>query len=414
MALNIKSLEGNELADGYSRTAVPQGRWADTWDLFKNSFFKLVLLNLAVLVTFVPGITLMWFRTAYIASRGAVYPFNAGILYPFYPDVRGLTESVFLSADYIFMSLLIAAGVIASVGISGAAYCVKKLILTHGQLAFKDFFHGIKVCYFKTLLPVTLFMTFLFLTYIVGDMMDLAFATDGNRAAAVTGYVFMILATVLAGMYCGWLFAVGVGYRVNFIGLLKNAGVLFIGTFIQTLFMAAFALIPVWFFMIGGIMRFISYILFIFFGFSFVLLCWLAFSQWAFDLYLAPNVKPAAEKKAAKNDAEKLDDADDEKRIARELLAAGRSELAARPLMPITSDKGIKNLGKTFTRADVSRCAEERVQLGADVSAYESAHLNDPVYAEYNRLFADREKALTDDKNGKKKSKKVSAANLLR
>jgi hypothetical protein len=39
--------------------------------------------------------------------------------------------------------------------------------------------------------------------------------------------------------------------------------------------------------------------------------------------------------------------------------------------------------------------------------------MSDPVYVEYNKLFADREKALkVDDKKGRKK--KVSSDNLLK
>ena len=46
---------------------------------------------------------------------------------------------------------------------------------------------------------------------------------------------------------------------------------------------------------------------------------------------------------------------------------------------------------------------------------FHEAHKHDPVYAEYNKLFAEREKALASpvDKKGKKK-KKISADNLLK
>ena len=57
---------------------------------------------------------------------------------------------------------------------------------------------------------------------------------------------------------------------------------------------------------------------------------------------------------------------------------------------------------------------KDRETLEAEVSAYENKHKNEPVYAEYNKLFAEREKALQPetDKKGKKK-KKISANNLL-
>ncbi len=67
----------------------------------------------------------------------------------------------------------------------------------------------------------------------------------------------------------------------------------------------------------------------------------------------------------------------------------------------------------TYTRADVSRVSDDKKKLAGEISAYEQEHKNDPVYAEYNKLFAEREKALqSDGKKGKKK--KVSSENLLR
>ena len=83
--------------------------------------------------------------------------------------------------------------------------------------------------------------------------------------------------------------------------------------------------------------------------------------------------------------------------------------------MPIAADAAVTGLGKTFTRKDISSVAADRQKLNSDVAAYENAHKNDTVYVEYNRLFAEREKALSDEpgKKGKKK-KKISAANLLK
>ena len=39
----------------------------------------------------------------------------------------------------------------------------------------------------------------------------------------ITAYVFIIIATVLVGIYCAWLFAVGLSYRLKFSKLIKNS-----------------------------------------------------------------------------------------------------------------------------------------------------------------------------------------------
>ncbi|MDE6585436.1 MAG: hypothetical protein K2K80_01990 [Clostridia bacterium] len=412
MALNVPNLEGNEIADDYTRQYVPKGRWSDTWGVFKSNFLKLVLINVFVLITFVPGIAIIFFRSMYISGLGLVYPFNSSILYPFYPEVAGLTERLTLSADLLFYALLIVAGFIASIGLSGATYSIRKLINTHGQFSVKGFFHGIKVCYFNTVLPVTFVTAFMFASLTIGDWMRVVSATGGNAAGAVTAYVFIIIATVLVCIYSAWLFAVGTSYRTSFSQLFKNSFVLMIGTPIQTIFMAGFSLIPVWFVMIGGFMQVIGFIIFILFGFSMILLCWNAFTQWTFDAYVNPNLKAAKEEGAKKNAEE--NQVDPQQR-ARELLAAGKSELIARPIMPVTDSGRFTSLGKTFTRNDLKAVNENREKLYSDVAAYEEAHKNDSVFVEYNKLFAEREKALQSetDKKGKKKNK-ISSDNLLK
>ncbi len=412
MALNVNSLEGNEIADDYLRKSVPQGRWSDTWYVFKSNFMKLVLINIFVLITFAPGIAVMIFRSAYIQMLGEVYPFNSSILFPFYGDVTGLAERLTLSADILFYAALIVAGFIASIGLSGATYSIRKLINTHGEFSIKSFFHGIKACYTNTVFPVTIFMLFLYASFLVGDWMKVISATGGNTAGAITAYVFIIIAVVIVGLYCAWMFAVGTGYRLKISQLFRNSFVLAIGTILQTVIMAGISLIPVWLFMIGGIVRMISYAVFIFIGFSFTILCWTAFTQWAFDSYVNPNLKAAQEEKKAARTQEEV--VEDEKQRARELLAAGKSELISRPIMPIAAETAVQALGKTFTRADIANVAAEKDKLSKDVSDYENEHKNETVYVEYNKLFAEREKALQTDTGKKGKKKKISSDNLLK
>ena len=118
MALNVNSLEGNEIADDYVRKAPTRGRWGETWDVLKANFVKLVLINIFVLITFLPGIGIMIYRSMYINGMGLQYPFNlAGLNYPAYTNINGLEEQIYLSADLLFFSLLIVAGFIASIGI---------------------------------------------------------------------------------------------------------------------------------------------------------------------------------------------------------------------------------------------------------------------------------------------------------
>ena len=193
------------------------------------------------------------------------------------------------------------------------------------------------------------FLTFYFACVIIGDWRDLTGAKGGSVAGATTAYVFIIIATVLVGVYCAWLIATGVSYKLKVGQLLKNAFVLMVGSPVQTVFFAGMSLIPVWIFVIGLSVSFIkifAYIIFIFIGFSFILLVWMSYTQWVFDLYVTPNLKKAEEEAKAKRTPEqvKADEIEESKRVAMELLASGRSELICKPILPIQSEPAIKPL----------------------------------------------------------------------
>ena len=417
MALKVSNLEGKEIADDFVRKATPTGRWGYTWSVFKSSFLKLLLLNIFVLITFAPGVAVIIIRNLYVTGvLGSAYQFNTSIIHVPVGDVTGLTEILILSADLRFYSLLIVAGFIASIGIAGATYCIRKLLMTNGQFSIKNFFHGIKVGYFSTVLPVTLFMIFFFAAKIVGDWKNVEYAMGGNKAGSMTAYVFAVIACVLVGIYSAWLYAVGTSYRVKFTQLFKNAFVMMIGTPLQTVIMAGFSLIPVWFFLIGGFMRMISYFVFILIGFSFIILCWISFSQWAFDLYITPNIKAAQEDANSKKTPKQLEaeKAEAERQAARELLAAGKSELASKPVMPIEGQSNVARTAVTFRRGDIVSADENRAKLKENILNYEKEHMNDPVYVEYNKMFQEREKALQDEPTKGKKKKKISSDNLLK
>lgn len=420
MAFKAEYFQGKEIADGYSRTSVPESRWADTWDVFKKSFSKMFLINLFMLITFSPAIGILFYRLYYINGiLGTSYPFNSSISFPFYPNMEGLVETVFFNADLVFYALLVASGIIAALGISGGAYCVKKMLQTHGAFSIKDFFHGIKTGYLKTVLPVILFLACFYCCIIARNYMNIAFATNGNKGGTVTLYVFAILFTVILGMYFAWLLSTGVSYRAKYTHIIKNSLSLFFSTIISTVFMAAFALLPVWIYLLGTalggipilgfLLKMAAYVILMLFGFSVILLCWMSYSQWVFDAHITPAVKVEKKKKARDEAAPEVKD---EKTIAMELLAAGKSDLASRPMMPVSATQKVKSLGESFTREDILRVQTVREKVYKDADDYEKAHLNDPVYAEYNKMFADREKALKTD--GKKKNKRVSAENLLK
>lgn len=418
MAIKLSGMEGNEFSQNeYARKEVSQGAWGNAWETLKGNLGKLVLLNFLLLVCCVPAIAVIWIRSSYLTGLGSAYPFNTSIVYPFYPDTIGLAESVKLSADIMFYGLLIATGFFIAIGLSGVIYCVRRMLVSSCDNIFKNFLHGIKIGYLNTALGVVFFLLFFYATKLIGSWMDYTIAIGGNAAGAITAYVFIIIATVLVGIYSAWLVSVGTTYKLKPLQLLKNSFVMVLANPIMTIFFAAFALLPVWFYMIGNIMTTISYIIFIIIGLSFMVFVWTAYTQSLFDKLITPAIKVNKEKekatKSIKEQQEEKEKSDLE--IARELLAAGRSEVIARPILPVEDKLAVSVLSSTFTRGDLKQINSDREKLKENISNYEEEHKNDTLYAEYNRLFAEREKALNDEdsKKGKKK-KKISSDNLLK
>ncbi len=413
----LQTLVGNENADDYVRTYVPHGRWKDAWTLFKSNFVKFVIINVLTALFFVPAAVVIYLRLAYITGMAMVYPFSANVGISMYtPSTVGLAERITLSADILFYSVLVIAALIAAVGLAGGGYSVKKMINSHGQFTVKGYFHGVKTCYFNTALPVFVFMVFLYGCFLVSDWASLEIAYGGSAGGPITAKVFIIIATVIVGMYGMWVYAVGVSYKVKLKYLLKNSLVLLVGTVIQTIFMLGFALIPAWLLIIGiynQFFLFLGLVFLIFIGLSFFLLVWMAYTQWVFDSFITPAIATEKEAKRAamtpkQLEAEKLEEARAE---AREILAAGKSELVCKPIKPIESSE-IAVIPSTFTRADVQSARDARTAIEGEIAQYYEEHKNDAKYVEYNKMFAEREKALSStDKKGKKK--KISPDNLL-
>ncbi len=412
----VKALEGNENAD-YVREQVPRGRWSDTWGVFRSNFGKIVINNLFTLLFFLPLVIIVYVRTLYVQSLATLYPFNTAGLGAFFgaPNIEGLAEGLYMSADIMFYSLAIVGGLIAAVGVAGSCYSMKKLVNTHGEFTIKSYFHGVRTCYLNVAIPTALFMIVFFCTILVSDWKEYTIALGNDSAWPTAAMVLMIILCVLVGIICMWFIAVGVSYKVKLWQLIKNSFVLLIGSVIQTVIILGIAFIPVWFLLIGSFMQIIAFIILIVFGFSFVFLVWMSFTQWVFDMYITPNIQAQKEAKRAMMSEKELaaEKAEEEHRIAREILAAGRSELVGRPILPIGGEP-VLALGKSFGRSQIAEVADSRSALEKSVSDYEEEHKNDERYAEYNRLFAEREKALKDEGKKGRKKKKISADNLLK
>ena len=290
-------LEGKERSEDYARSTLPTNRWSLFWDIFKGRFGKLVLINLLVLVTFLPMIAIVVFRAMSFMVQGASGPFGAGlgVGYPAIPNITGTAEMMALQSDLVFFGLLIPAGAIAAIGISGGMYIIRNLIWTEGVFVANDFARGIKRNYLSVLEAMLVFTVFLFLAQSMGHLADLFVVTGSDLAGWMTaskiiGFVFVGFSSLI----CLWMISLGVNYKQGPWSLFRNAVVMTVGTLPQTLFFSALALAPLLLVVLGGgFLTALGVVLLILLSFSFAMLVWMDFSQWAFDRFINPNLGAA-------------------------------------------------------------------------------------------------------------------------
>ena len=419
-------LEGKERSDDYARSTLPTSRWGLFWDIFKGRFWKLVLINLLVLLTFLPLIGLIFWRYVAIAAQGITGPFGAGLAlgYPALPDLAGIGESMVLQADLFFFALFIPAAVIAGLGISGGMYIIRNLIWTEGIFVANDFVRGIKRNFWNVLEAVLVFTLIMFLVRITNDFASVLIASGSSLrgwliASQVLGYILLVLALFV----CLWMISLGINYKQGAWALFRNAVIMTIGTFLQTIIFAALALWPfaLVIFASGTTLVFVfGVILLVLFSFSYAMLVWMSFCQWAFDRFVNPQMgydvgKGLYDKNKQQSAAKPVTSLDSEamREYKRQIVAQGRSKLVCRPIKPIDDDVEIYQLPESFSREDLRRLKESKEAAAQDVQAYEEEHKNDEQYVEYNRQFDERERALQAEDAGKKKKKPPKPPKML-
>ena len=420
--LITRLLEGKEKSEEYARSTLPTNRWQLFWDIFKGNFGKIVKVNLLILIFMLPAIAVVVLRLLLNSSNGITYPFGAslGVGYPAFPSVVGLSESLTVQSDLFTYLLLMVASLIAAVGIAGGMYVVRNMVWTEGIFVANDFWRGVKLNFKNALQTALFFLAVLTLFSYLINTTDLVLIADTSISGFKRGWLnvsraISYVTIFFAALMSLWMLALGVNYKQTFFTMLRNAFLLTIGTFPQTLFFAFLALLPFALFLLGGgLFTVIAVFVVILFAFAYLLLVWLDYAQWAFDKFINPKIQGARvgrgiyNKEDGASTAYNVGESAASIEYKRQLLAAGKSDLVARPIKPIDDSLQVYELPPSFTRSDLQRLRESKQNIVEDTLTYAEEHKNDLRYVEYNKQFAEREKALQDevDKNGKKKKKK--------
>ncbi len=351
--LFTRILEGNEKDDTYARSTLPTNRWQLFWDILKGRIGKVVIVNLLVLIFFIPLIALVVMRSVVIQSQGLSGPYGANLTigYPAIPDTTGVWESFAFSTDSLFFGGVLISSFLAALGLAGGIYVIRNMIWTEGIFVANDFWRGIKLNYFNALEAALFFTFFLYIDVYMNRLATYMLAIgSGNEAMFTVARVICIIVNEFAGFMSLWMLSLGVNFRQKPLALIRNSFIMTIGTFPQTVVFAVAALAPfALIFSNVSILVSVGMIFLILIGFSYALLVWMSFSQWAFDKFVNPNVKgakvgrglynPSADKSA---DAEAADDEASALHAYKlAIIREGRSNLMSRPKKPIDAELNV-------------------------------------------------------------------------
>lgn len=399
-------LMGSEKSEGYARASLPSNRWELFWDIFKGGFWKLVVINLLVLLFCIPMILLFLFRSVAISGYGAMYPFaqGFGVGYQAPLSMAGFSESIVFNVNLTMYLLFPIAALIAALGISGGAYVVRNMVWTEGIFVANDFWRGIKQN-FKQMAIIALVYS---LVFYIGNasiaMCDEYIAVGADHKWLF--YVSKILTYTLLIVYSVMtlhMITMSVTYELKFRNLVKNSFLFTIGLAPQNVFFVFLGLLPFLFLTFGSFFMTIGIMLVLFLAFAVFLLIWTDYCQWAYDRFINDKV-PGAQKNRGIYEKVKESNSEALKKYREQVALTAKSSLNSKPVKPITDDElKLEELPTSFNRNDIIKLNESKQRIIEDHERYVEEHKNDPE-------FAQAELSPEDKKKAEENEKKIAAA----
>ena len=370
-------IEGKEKSEGYARASLPSNRWELFWDIFKGRFGKLVIINLLMLLFFLPLFALIFYRYITIMGYGLAYPFaqgfGVGYQAPF--SMVGYSENIIFNVNTAVYILMPIALMIAAIGVSGGAYVIRNMVWTEGTFVSNDFWRGISLNYKKILVISLLFSVMFYVTFCVNALFDQLVAVGQAAPWLIT--IVKIITYFVFGFYSvmtAHMITMTVTYDYKLRHLFKNSFLFTLGLLPHNVFFGLLALLPFILLTIGGIITVLIGVAIILVGFSYVMLIWTDFSQWAYDNYI--NERIGAKKN--RGIYEKVNNnATDEaiKKYRQQVAIANYSALSSRPVKPITDDElQLAELPTSFSRSDIQKLNQSRQAIYEDNERYIAEH----------------------------------------
>ena len=392
--LVARLLIGSEKTEGYARAHLPSNRWELGWDIFKGSFWKLVLLNIIMVLFFAPLIALFFYSNLNIASLSARAPFaqGFGVGYQMATSLTGYAENIVLSSHLSIYIALPVAFSIAALGLAGGTYVMRNMVWTEGVFVAHDFWTGIRKNFVSCLWICALYSIIFYAFSLSVDVCNRALVTETAPRwlliiSLILSYTFMGLWTIMSLH----MITMNVNYKVTVMQSIKNAVVFTVAFLPHSIFMIVIAVAPIILIIFGGLLATIGYMLFLFFYFATALLVWSNFCQWIYDNYVNGKIVKAPVNRGI---YEKVKPDDTSLNQYKKQKKAG---LSAKPVKPITDEElQLAELPTTFRREDIEKLNESRQAIIDDNNQYLEEHKDEFEPDEETKEFLQQKKARED------------------
>lgn len=352
---------GSEKAEGYARSTLPSNRWELGWDIFKGRFWKLVLINLMLLVG-CAGIIFVWLMM-YVntTAMSASLPFgqNFGVGYPFIAGLESSAMTQKVSINFTGSCLLVPGFLLLGVVCSGVFYIMRNLVWTEGVFLANDFWRGLKQN-ISQILPVMLLYSVMLLisSFSLNQISWLEFNGLGNfwfGFSRVAIYIVMVLLTIML-LYA---MTISVTYKLGFWALLKNSFLLTIGLLPQNLFFLLLMIAPALLALLISVIAPFILMIYAFFYLAAAVLIWTDYSHWVFDRFINDRVEGAEKNRGIYSKVDVKGNPVAKKKKAKSGFANPKKKKKAETV----PEPELTELATSFSRADLERLDREKKAL---------------------------------------------------
>lgn len=373
---------GKDRDEHYARSTLPSNRKELLWDIIKGRFWKLVLMNLMLIIAFIPLLLIMLMQSNASLIYGSLLPFSGGLFvgYPYVPDLYQLMFMFEFRMQMQMFLVFVPALMFAGLILAGIFYIIRNLVWSEGVFIANDFWKGFKTNWFHFIL-ITFFLGLAYLmagmnvsimnhTQVFSPQSFFAGSFVNNVITGLT-YIMAGFVTIMAFFAC----TITVTYKLKFSQLIKNSFLLTLGLLPRNIIMMALSLSPfliIFIFGMGGFLAPLLMGLILMLGFSLAILIWSVYSHWVFDMFINDKVEGAEKNRGLYQKMDKQG-----KPSAKKSYFENPKK---KKVKPVTDEEiAITELPTNFSRGDLQKLAKEKDFIKQEGEKWSKEHENDDL-----------------------------------